>query len=317
MSRFRSSICQKTLKTAISCSGVGLHSGAQISVTLQPAPPGHGIIFERTDVPGDAALIPATWQHVVDTQMCTVLGNRHGMRVGTIEHLMAALYGCEIDNVLIQINGAEVPAMDGSSAPFVFLIECAGIVDQAASRRGIEVLREVRVVEENCHLSIAPARSFSLDFEIDFGDNAVAQQACQLTIEPGAFKSDLARARTFGFIQDIGRLQAAGLARGGSLENAVIISGDRILNDDGLRFDDEFVRHKMLDCVGDLYLAGAPLLGHVTGSRTGHRHNNRLLHTLFADTGAFRYVDMVETSRFVAKPEPVRAASYIGLGAAD
>ena len=313
---------QKTLKTAIGCTGIGLHSGARVSMTIHPAPPGAGIVFRRTDLSG--CTIPASWQNVVDTQLCTTIGNADGARVGTIEHLMAALYGCEVDNAIIDVDGPEVPVMDGSAAPFVFLIECAGIVDQAAIRRGIEVRREVSVVEDGCRLSLAPpsyGSGLALDFEIDFGPNAVSRQTCRLAVAPEVFKSNLARARTFGFAHDIDRLQAAGLARGGSLENAVVISGDRILNDDGLRFEDEFVRHKMLDCVGDLYLAGAPVLGRVTASRSGHRHNNRLLHALFAAADAFRYVDLVESADQAAWPIPAAAqraeGGHLGLGAAD
>ena len=280
-------------------------------------------MFRRTDLHGPAALVPATWQNVVDTQLCTTLGNGQGGRMGTVEHLMAALYGCEIDNAFIDVDGPEVPVMDGSAAPFVFLIECAGTVDQAAIRRGIEVRREVSVVEDDCRVTLTPPAyggGLALDFEIDFGANAVSRQACRLAVAPEVFKSNLARARTFGFMQDIDRLQAAGLARGGSLENAVVISGDRILNDDGLRFEDEFVRHKMLDCVGDLYLAGAPVLGCVTASRSGHRHNNRLLHALFANAEAFRYVDLVESADHGLWPAGAARrsdAGRLGVGAAD
>lgn len=319
MPRPSHTICQKTLKTPIGCTGIGLHTGAKVSMNLRPAAPGRGIVFHRTDLQGEAAIIPATWRHVVDTQFCTTLGNEHGARVGTVEHLMAALYGCEIDNAIIEVDGPEVPVMDGSSAPFVFLIECAGTVDQAAVRRGIEVLREVTVVENDCRLTIAPGDSLMLDFEIDFGANAVARQVCRMDVGPGTFRSELARARTFGFVQDIGRLQAAGLARGGSLENAVIVNGDRVLNDDGLRYEDEFVRHKMLDCVGDLYLAGAPLLGSVSASRSGHRHNNRLLHALFAATGAFRYIDLADTAiGLMGIPQAAgRHDLRVGAGVAD
>lgn len=316
-SRSSRPVNQKTLKTAIGCTGIGLHSGARVSMTIHPAPPDAGIVFRRVDLRGPAALIPATWQNVVDTQLCTTIGNGDGGRVGTIEHLMAALYGCEIDNAVIDIDGPEVPVMDGSAAPFVFLIECAGIVDQAAVRRGIEVRREVSVVEDDCRLTLAPPTfggGLALDFEIDFGANAVSRQTCQLAVAPEVFKSDLARARTFGFAHEIDRLQAAGLARGGSLDNAVVISGDRILNGDGLRFEDEFVRHKMLDCVGDLYLAGAPVLGRITASRSGHRHNNRLLRALFAAADSFRYVDLVESDPAWL---PRRDAGRLGLGAAD
>ena len=310
MTRPRKPLAQKTLKAPIGCSGIGLHSGAKVSLTLKPAAPGHGIVFHRTDLSGEAAIIPANWRNVVDTQLCTAIGNAQGGRVGTIEHLMAALYGCEIDNAVIELDAPETPVMDGSAAPFVFLLECAGAVEQAAVRRGVQVLREVSVSENGCELSIAPADGFSIDFEIDFDSAAIARQAWAVDVAPGVFKADLARARTFGFVQDIGRLQAAGLARGGSLDNAVVISGDRVLNDDGLRFEDEFVRHKMLDCVGDLYLAGMPLLGRVTGSRSGHRHNNRLLHALFADPKAYRIVDLAEGALDV----PARAEA---LGAAD
>ncbi len=293
-------------------------------MTLHPAPPGAGIVFRRTDIRGDAAVVHASWQNVVDAQLCTALGNEHGTRVGTVEHLMAALYGCEIDNLIIDVDGPEVPAMDGSAGPFVFLIECAGIVDQAAPRRGIEVRREISIVEDDCRVSLAPlvagglsGSSLSLHFEIDFGLNAVARQTCRLDVAPETFKSEVARARTFGFIQDVDRLRAAGLARGGSLENAIVISGNRILNDEGLRFEDEFVRHKMLDCVGDLYLAGAPVLASVTATRSGHRHNNRLLHSLFATPDAFRYVDLTEFDDSAWLPPHTVAGGRLGLGAAD
>lgn len=320
-SRSSRTVNQKTLKTSIGCTGIGLHSGSRVSMTIHPAPPGSGIVFRRTDLRGTAALIPATWRNVVDTQLCTTVGNGEGGRVGTVEHLMAALYGCEIDNAYIDLDGPEVPVMDGSAAPFVFLIECAGIVDQAAVRRAIEVRREVSVVEDDCRVTLSPPAfdgGLALDFEIDFGANAVARQTCRLAVAPEVFKANLARARTFGFMHDIDRLQAAGLARGGSLENAVVISGDRILNDDGLRFEDEFVRHKMLDCVGDLYLAGAPVLGHVTASRSGHRHNNRLLHALFANEDAFRYVDLVEpVDQGAWRASRLSEAGPVGVGAAD
>ncbi len=316
-------ISQKTLKTSIGCTGVGLHSGARVSLTLHPAPPGAGIVFKRIDLSGDAAIVRATWQNVVDAQLCTTIGNAHGTRVATVEHLMAALYGCEIDNVVVELDGPEVPAMDGSAAPFVFLIECAGTVDQAAPRRAIEVRREITVIDEDCRVTLAPAmlgrlsKGLSLDFEIDFGTNAVARQSCRLSLVSDVFKAEVARARTFGFAEDVERLRAAGLARGGSLENAIVISGDRILNDDGLRFEDEFVRHKMLDCVGDLYLAGAPLLATVTASRSGHRHNNRVLRTLFATPDAFRYVDLMTGGDTAAWVSSRTYDGRLGLGAAD
>ncbi|MBI3452375.1 MAG: UDP-3-O-acyl-N-acetylglucosamine deacetylase [Rhodospirillales bacterium] len=292
---------QKTLKTSIGCTGTGLHSGARVDMTLHPAEPGHGIVFRRTDIAGGGSLIAADWRHVVDTRMCTTLGTEAGVRVSTVEHLMAALWGAEIDNALIDISGAEVPVMDGSAAPFVFLIECAGVVEQAAPRRAIEILRRIVVEDEERSVSLTPGAGFSVDFQIDFDNAAVAQQDYFAALAPGAFKVDIARARTFGFEHEVAHLRAAGLARGGSLDNAVVISGDRILNHDGLRYDDEFVRHKILDCVGDLYLAGGPILGHVRGVRSGHRHNNALLRALFARQDAWRHVDLTE-DRLISPP---------------
>ncbi|MGQ0663350.1 MAG: UDP-3-O-acyl-N-acetylglucosamine deacetylase [Pseudomonadota bacterium] len=289
---------QKTLKTSIRCRGAGLHSGAKVSMTLHPAAAGAGIVFRRTDIAAPAGsngrAIPADWHHVVDSRLCTTLGNGDGVRVGTVEHLMAAFYGCEIDNAIVDIDGPEVPIMDGSAEPFVFLIECAGIFEQEAPRRAIEIVRRVTIEHEDRSVSLTPAPGFSISFEIDFRDTLVARQDYYLAVAAGVFKAELARARTFGFDHEIGKMRAAGLARGGSLDNAVVISGDRILNKDGLRYEDEFVRHKVLDCVGDLYLAGAPILGHVRGVRSGHRLNHEVLRAVFARPQAWRYVDLTE-----------------------
>lgn len=282
---------QKTLKSAIGCTGTGLHSGRQVSMSLHPAEPNSGIVLRRTDIAGASAVIPATWDNVVDTRMCTTVGNDTGVRIATIEHLMAALAGCEIDNALIEVNGPEVPIMDGSSAPFIFLVECAGILEQDAPRRAIRILKPLSIADTERSASLTPAARTSFGFEIDFDDAAVAQQTYLFNARDGAFKAELCRARTFGFEHEIVQLRAAGLARGGSLENAVVVSGDKILNEEGLRYDDEFVRHKVLDCIGDLYLAGAPILGHVQCLRSGHTLNNRLLHTLFANPDAWEYCD--------------------------
>jgi len=302
------SVRQKTLKTAINCAGVGLHSGARTRMTLRPAPVGHGIEFIRTDMGhGDASRIPAQWNQVTDTRLCTVLGNQSGARVGTVEHLLAAMFGCEIDNAIVEIDGPEVPAMDGSAAPFVFLIECAGTIEQAAPRRAIQVLRRIAVEDGNSSVSITPGVGFSINFEIDFAGTAVDRQDCFVPFGAGVFKTEVARARTFGFKQEVDRLRAAGFARGGSLENAVVVEGQQVLNEGGLRFDDEFVRHKVLDCAGDLYLAGGPILGHVVASKSGHDLNNRLLRTLFARRDAWRYVDMQPSHQAV----PARASGAI------
>jgi UDP-3-O-[3-hydroxymyristoyl] N-acetylglucosamine deacetylase len=276
-------------------------------MTLRPAPAGYGIEFVRTDLGhGDGARIPALWNNVCDTRLCTVLGNDTGARVGTVEHLLAALFGSDIDNAVIEIDGPEVPAMDGSAAPFVFLIECAGTVEQAAPRRAIQVLRRISVDDGDSTVSITPGIGFSINFDIDFAGTAIERQSCFMPFGAGVFKAEIARARTFGFLHEIGQLRAAGLARGGSLDNAIVINGLRVMNEDGLRFDDECVRHKVLDCAGDLYLAGGPVVGHVVASKSGHELNNRLLRTLFARRDAWRYVDMMPAHQTV----PVRARTH-------
>jgi UDP-3-O-[3-hydroxymyristoyl] N-acetylglucosamine deacetylase len=291
---------QKTLKTSIQCTGTALHSGAKVTMILHPADAGSGIVFCRTDV-ADPTMVPADWQHVTETRLCTTVGH-NGAAIATIEHLMAALSGCEIDNALIEINGGEVPVMDGSSEPFVFLIECAGVVEQDAPRRAIRVLKPVTVREGSRVASLVPADSFSVSFAIEFDSPAVARQECSFRLVNGTFKSEICRARTFGFLDEIDEMLAAGLARGGSLENAVVVSGDRILNEGGLRYSDEFVRHKVLDSIGDLYLAGGPILGHFHGNQSGHALNNRLLHTLFADPSAWCFVELDDAEIAGAEP---------------
>jgi UDP-3-O-[3-hydroxymyristoyl] N-acetylglucosamine deacetylase len=287
-----SKIREKTLKTAIHCTGTGLHAGTRVSMTLNPAPAGTGIVFRRMDVQGAGAEIRASWANVIDTKLCTALGNEQGVQVSTVEHLMAALYGSEIDNAIIEINGTEVPIMDGSAQPFVFLIECAGVVEQNKPRRAIEILRRVSVEDGKRSVTLTPAGDFSVEFEFDFENGSLSAQDFFMPVDPAAFRMEVSRARTFGFAEDVARLRAAGLARGGSLDNAVVIRNGRVLNKDGLRFRDEFVRHKVLDCVGDLYLAGAPIIGSIRCVKSGHRHNNMLLRALFAQRNAWRYIDM-------------------------
>jgi UDP-3-O-[3-hydroxymyristoyl] N-acetylglucosamine deacetylase len=283
---------QYTLKDVIDCTGVGLHSGARVSMTLRPAEPDRGIVFRRTDIAGGGVEIPARWDAVVDTRLNTTLGDGNGVTIGTVEHVMAALSGAGIDNAVIEINGPEVPIMDGSAAPFIFLIECAGVVEQDAPRRVIEILRPISVGNRERSAMLSPGNSFSVSFEIDFKGTLIEQQQYFGDFSNGAFRRDIARARTFGFEAEVAELQAAGLARGGSLDNAIVVSGDRILNDDGLRFEDEFVRHKVLDSIGDLYLAGGQIIGHFHGFRSGHGLNHELLHALFADEDAWRVSEL-------------------------
>jgi UDP-3-O-[3-hydroxymyristoyl] N-acetylglucosamine deacetylase len=296
---------QKTLKTSIHCTGTGLHSGGKVSMTLSPAPAGTGIVFRRTDMPSAVSEIRALWSNVVDTRLCTAIANEQGVRISTIEHLMAALYGGEIDNAVIEINGPEVPIMDGSAQPFVFLIECAGVVEQDLPRRAIQILRPVSIAEGKRSVTLGPAADFSVEFEFDFENGALSSQEFFMAVDPATFRTEVSRARTFGFAEEVARLRAAGLARGGSLDNAVVIGNGRVLNKDGLRFQDEFVRHKVLDCVGDLYLAGAPMLGSARCIRSGHRHNNIVLRALFEQVDAWRYVDLTasDAARVSARPE--------------
>jgi UDP-3-O-[3-hydroxymyristoyl] N-acetylglucosamine deacetylase len=286
---------QRTLKTPIGCVGVGLHSGKRVSLNLRPADPGHGIVFRRTDLGRD---IPARFDRVVDTQLATVLGDEHwaSARVGTVEHLMAALSALGIDNVLVELDGPELPALDGSAAPFVFLLDCAGITEQPLPRSHIEIRRPVRVSEGDAFAELRPASvggkpGLDMALSIDFAAAAIGRQALSLRLTPDSFRRELARARTFTLAEEVTQLRAAGLARGGSLDNAVVVDQARILNPGGLRMSDEFARHKLLDAVGDLALAGAPLSGRFIAHRSGHSLNNRLLRALFADTSAWREMD--------------------------
>ena len=277
------SIGQKTLRKPIECAGIGLHSGAQISMNLRPAPADSGIVFVRLDHGG--ALLPALYDRVTGTTLGTSLGGSNGAAVGTVEHLMAALWGCEIDNLFVEINGPEVPAMDGSAGPFVDMITEAGIVEQEALRHVIKVWQRVDIVDGERRISLIPTERFSVDLSIDFSHKAIARQSSILDGGPSAFRSEISSARTFGFVHEVEALRAAGLAKGGCLENSIVVGDENtgILNEGGLRYDNEFARHKVLDCVGDLYLAGKPLLARVEAHRSGHELNNALLRKLFSD----------------------------------
>jgi UDP-3-O-[3-hydroxymyristoyl] N-acetylglucosamine deacetylase len=286
---------QRTLKAPIGCTGIGLHSGRKVALTLRPAPESSGIAVVRTGLPGGPVAIPARWDHVVDTRRSTVLGlpERPEAQVGTVEHVLAALAGSLIDNAVVEVDGPEIPVMDGSAAPFVFLIECAGSAVQDAPRRAIELLRPVQVTEGDASITLLPDASpwLGLEMEIEFASAAIRRQSRAVRLAPGAFKAELARARTFGFAEEIEALRAAGLACGGSLANAIVLRGATVLNVGGLRYADEFVRHKLLDAVGDLALAGHRLRAKVIARRAGHRLNNLALRALFADPANYRVVD--------------------------
>ena len=280
---------QHTLKAAIGCVGTGLHSGRRARLMLRPAPAGHGIVFRRTDLGRD---IPARFDHVADLRLATTLAlpGDSAARVGTVEHLLAALAGLGIDNALVEVDGPELPILDGSAAPFVFLIDCAGIAAQDAPRRVLRVRRPVRVSDGEGYVELRPGAGPGLDMRlsIDFAAPAIGRQAISLLLSPESFRADLAAARTFALAGEIDQLRAAGLAQGGSLDNAVVVDGEKVLNPGGLRMDGEFVRHKLLDAVGDLALAGVALEGRFIDHRSGHALNNRLLHALFANRAAWR-----------------------------
>jgi UDP-3-O-[3-hydroxymyristoyl] N-acetylglucosamine deacetylase len=275
---------QRTLRSAISCVGTGLHSGRRVRVALRPSPAGSGVVFRRTDLGID---IPARFDCVADTRLCTVIASAEqpNARVGTVEHLMAALSACGVDNLLVELDGPEMPVLDGSSAPWLFLLDCAGIATLEAAAPVIQVLRAVRVSDGDAFAELRPGAGPGLDLavSIDFDAAAIGRQALTMSLDEYRFRTGLADARTFVQAQEIAGLRAAGLAMGGTLENAVVVDGARVLNPAGLRRPDEFVRHKMLDAVGDLALAGARLQGRFTGHRSGHALNNQVLRALFAD----------------------------------
>jgi UDP-3-O-[3-hydroxymyristoyl] N-acetylglucosamine deacetylase len=281
---------QRTLRNPIGCVGTGLHTGARVSLSLHPADADSGIRFVRYDRPGSRPL-HARFDQVCDTTMCTTLGEPGGTMIATVEHLMASLAICEIDNLLVEVSGPELPIMDGSAEPFVFLIECAGVVDQGRPRRGIEVLKSVSVSAHGKCARLEPADGFEVDCEIRFDHPLIDSQAIRVSFSADDFKTEIARARTFGFAERVEELWSRGLALGGSLRNAIVVSHDRVLNEEGLRFPDEFVRHKVLDSIGDLYLAGGQLIGRFTGRCAGHTMHNKLLRALFADATAWQIVD--------------------------
>jgi UDP-3-O-[3-hydroxymyristoyl] N-acetylglucosamine deacetylase len=260
-------------------------------MTMRPAPPDTGIVFRRLDAGAD---IRASWKSTIASSLSTVLSNGEGVRVSTIEHLMAALAGSEVDNAILELDGPEVPIMDGSAAPFLHLIERAGIVAQDEPRRAIKILKPVMVNDGETAAALLPDHGFSMSFEIDFANPLIRRQDMAVTLDPDTFRTELAPARTFGLLDDLPRLQAAGLGRGGSLDNVVVVSGSRVLNHGGLRYADEFVRHKLLDAVGDLYLAGGPIIGHFRGVRSGHALTRQLLAALFADADAWCATTLAE-----------------------
>ena len=282
---------QTTIKAPVTFSGTGLHTGRAVRMTVHPASANYGIWFRRTDVDGVDDLVPARWDAVDDTQLCTRITNDRGVTVSTIEHIMAALVGCGVSNALIEVDGPEVPLMDGSSQHFVDAILARGLSALNAPVHAIEILREVEVVVGDARATLSPAPTLTIDFAIDFADAAIGRQEKTLNMANGAFVHELCDSRTFCRNADIHAMRAQGLALGGSVENAVVVDGADVLTPGGLRHSDEAVRHKMLDALGDLALAGAPILGRYSGYKAGHGVTNTLLRALFADPSAYRIVE--------------------------
>jgi UDP-3-O-[3-hydroxymyristoyl] N-acetylglucosamine deacetylase len=284
---------QTTLADDIEIDGLGVHSAEPAHLVIHPADADTGISILRTGLPGGRErLIEAKWCNVTQTSLCTVLGDASGASVATVEHLLAALLGLQVDNAIIEIDGAEVPIMDGSSAQFVEAIDSVGVVTQSRLRRYIKVLKPVGVQQGRSHSELRPARrGFHLDVEIDFESAAIGRQRRAFDIEPGVFRREISRARTFGFVSDVKKLWQAGFALGSSLENSVALDGESILNPEGLRYGDEFVRHKALDALGDLSLAGAQMIGAYHAYRPGHTINAAMLSALFADRHAYEVTE--------------------------
>jgi len=297
-------IQQQTVARPVSCSGVGLHSGKKVDLTIKPAPVNYGIKFIRTDLPA-RPVISALFNMVVDTSLATVIGY-NGFIVSTIEHLMAAFAGLSIDNVLVEINDYEVPVMDGSAEPFTRMIKDAGIKVQDAFRHYFILRKPIELKKDEKFVGLYPHPGFKITCTIDFGHHLIKRQSCSLDLSEKIFEKELCHARTFGFMHDFQYMKRYGLARGGSLDNAVVIDKDRILNQEGLRYSDEFVRHKLLDSIGDFYLIGMPILGHLKLNKSGHAFNHEFLEKFFSEkksweTGTFQGVSSNENPRVHAK----------------
>jgi UDP-3-O-[3-hydroxymyristoyl] N-acetylglucosamine deacetylase len=290
---------QTTLKDHVTVSGIGVHSGAPANLTLHPAEANTGIVFLRSGNDGQPDReLRANYRSVTATEFATVLGDTNGPAVSTTEHVLAALSGCGVDNAIVEVDGPEVPIMDGSAAPFVAAIDQAGVIALPERRRYVQILKTVRVTKGESFGELRPhLRGLRLETEIEFDHPLIGRQTLSMDIEPDMFRRDLARARTFGFMKDVSKLWNAGYALGASLDNTVVIAEDRVLNAEGIRFADEFVRHKAVDAIGDLALAGAPLIGAYRSVRGGHKLNHAVLSALMADRSAWAYVELPETRR--------------------
>lgn len=297
-------IRQRTLKTLVKATGVGLHGGRKVQMVLRPAAPDTGIVFHRVDLEPPVSL-PADPYAVCDTRMCSGLQSPGGAKVGTVEHLMSALAGLGIDNVHVDVDAPELPILDGSAAPFVFLLRSAGLEEQPAPKRFLRVKKAVEYHEGDKWVRLEPYEGFRLSFAIEFNHPAIDKTSTRVTIDfaDHSYERDVARARTFGFMQDVEFMRANGLALGGSLGNAIVMDEYRVLNAEGLRYADEFVKHKVLDAIGDLYLCGHPLLAAYSAHKAGHALNNEILRALLEDRSAWEYVTFEQAG---AAPVAVR-----------
>lgn len=305
---------QHSLREPVSCVGVGLHTGCKVAMTIRPAGPNHGLRFLRTDVRPEHALIPARWYQVVGTELSTVLANDHGVTVGTVEHVLAALLGGGVDNALIEVDGPEVPTIDGSAGPFVSMIDAVGTVGQDADRWALWIQRPVTVYDGQRFALLMPDLASRITAEIDFPGTAIGHQRFTADVARD-FRDRIAGARTFGFAGEIDGLRARGLARGGSLHNAVLVDGRRVVNPEGLRYADEFARHKVLDCLGDLALVGVPVVGHLYAYKPGHALNNQLIRKLFAESAAWTFLPIGRINDLLSRLGPDVAVTEPDLSA--
>ncbi len=302
------STSQCTINQIIHYVGVGLHSGHNVSMSLHPAAPNTGVCFVRKDVDPEHAVIQASWHNVVDTRLCTVLGNDHGVTIGTVEHLLAAIRSCGVDNLLIELSGDEVPILDGSCLPLIEMIKKGGVVSQRLPRFGIWIERQIEVRQGERYAVLSPSSVPQITVDIDFPNTAIGSQCVSVEMIDNVFEKEIAPARTFGFANELDQLREQGLALGGSTRNAVLVSDQGVVNEEGLRFSDEFARHKILDCLGDLALAEAPIFGHLFTHKPGHRLNNALLRELFAHQDAWSRLSYEEIHRRIEQEEAACAA---------
>lgn len=306
------SIYQHTIKRAVTITGVGVHSGATANMTIKPSAAHTGIIFIRTDITDKDNVIPAKWDLVSDTKLCTVLKNAAGSTISTVEHVLSAFAALGLDNAVVEIDGPEIPIMDGSADAFVKALYKTGLDRQNATRKALKIKKMVSFQEGDKEAFLSPADGAYFGFEIQFDNALIGRQKFTHELKEDLYCADISTARTFGFLHEVEALRKMGLARGGSLDNAIVVDGDKVLNEGGLRFKNEFVRHKILDAIGDILLAGHRLIGHYHGVKAGHAMNNKILHVLFANPDAYELVDLGELvdTRQTRVIREVRTAAY-------